>query len=386
MGEFKKPFGNVASTVKRPEPMKIGVPKEIKNQENRVALTPLEVKKLVARHHTVAVETGAGNGSGFPDSDYAAAGAILVTATEAWNQELVIKVKEPEETEYPFLNNQIVFTFFHLSGVPLALTETLLSRGTTAVAYETLEDAAGRLPILAPMSAIAGNMAATVGAYYLAGFNGGRGVQLGQVLGEQHGKVVVLGDGVVGYHAARTAHGLGARVYVAGIEASRLKTLQEEIGVETFLSCPETVSKHLHDADLVIGAVLRRGARADYVVSADMVNHMPHGSVIVDVSIDQGGCIETSRPTSHSNPVFEQYGVIHYCVTNMPGAYPRTSTIALTRATYPYVEKLADGGIAALRAEPGFARAVSTYQGHLTCKTVAEDYNLLDRYADFATL
>lgn len=367
--------------------MKIGIPKEIKNKENRVALTPDRAAALAAAGHELLVEAGAGLGSGFTDAQYAEAGAALVGAAEAWNTELVVKVKEPEPSEYPYLRDQIVFTFFHLAGVPRSLTEVLLERGTTAVAYETLEDAEGRLPILAPMSAVAGNMAALVGAYYLARFNGGRGVQLGAVLGERHGKVVVIGDGVVGCHAARSAHGLGAEVWVGGIGPARADVVRREAGgVEFFLSDPDSVARQVRDADLVIGAVLRHGAKADYVVTEAMVETMPPGSVIVDVSIDQGGCVETSRPTSHSDPVFEKHGVIHYCVTNMPGAYPRTSTLALVKATFPYLERLANGGLAALREEAGFARAVNTYRGYLTCRPVAETYGLLERYKEFGEL
>jgi alanine dehydrogenase len=367
--------------------MKIGIPKEIKNKENRVALTPDRVAALAAAGHELLVEAGAGLGSGFTDAQYAEAGAALVGATEAWNTELVVKVKEPEPSEYPYLRDQIVFTFFHLAGVPRSLTEVLLERGTTAVAYETLEDAEGRLPILAPMSAVAGNMAALVGAYYLAKFNGGRGVQLGQVLGERHGKVVVIGDGVVGCHAARSAYGLGAEVWVGGIDLARAEVVRREAGaVEFFLSDPDSVARQVRDADLVIGAVLRHGAKADYVVTEAMVETMPPGSVIVDVSIDQGGCVETSRPTSHSDPVYEKHGVIHYCVTNMPGAYPRTSTLALVKATFPYLERLASGGLATLREEAGFARAVNTYRGYLTCRPVAEAYGLMERYREFGEL
>jgi alanine dehydrogenase len=367
--------------------MKIGIPKEIKNKENRVALTPDRVMPLVAAGHELMVEAGAGLGSGFTDAQYAEAGAALVSAADAWNAELVVKVKEPEPSEYPYLRDQIVFTFFHLAGVPRSLTEVLLERGTTAVAYETLEDAQGRLPILAPMSAVAGNMAALVGAYYLAKFNGGRGVQLGTVLGERHGKVVVIGDGVVGCHAARSGYGLGANVWVGGINPARAEVVRREAGdVEFFLSNPETVARHVSDADLVIGAVLRHGAKAEYVVTEAMVETMPAGSVVVDVSIDQGGCVETSKPTSHSNPVYEKHGVIHYCVTNMPGAYPRTSTLALVKATFPYLERLASGGFAALREDVGFAKAVNTYRGCLTCRPVAEAYGLMGKYRELGDL
>ena len=366
--------------------MKIGVPKEIKTLEGRVALTPAGARRLAEAGHEVWVQREAGCGSGFPDQDYLDAGAKLAaTAAQAWDSELVVKVKEPEASEYPFLRQQIVFTYFHLAGVPRALTETLLEQGTTAVAYETLADAAGRLPLLAPMSAIAGNMASLVGAYYLARFNGGRGVQLGEVLGERHGNVLVIGDGVVGEHAARTAWGLGAEVAVAGLSLQRGAQLRQAVapGLGYFLSSPEAIAERVKDADLVVGGVLLRGAKATYVVTEDMVRSMPAGAVIVDVSIDQGGCVETSRPTSHADPVFVKHGVIHYCVTNMPGAYPRTATLALTTATLPYVLKLAAQGIAALRDDPGLAQALNTYQGWLTCRPAAEGLGLLERYQDW---
>jgi len=365
--------------------MKIGIPKEIKTLEGRVALTPAGARSLVEAGHEVWVQQEAGCGSGFSDRDYAEAGARLATAEQAWDSELVVKVKEPEAAEYPFLQQQIVFTYFHLAGVPRALTETLLERGTTAVAYETLEDAAGRLPLLAPMSAIAGNMAALVGAYYLARFNGGRGVQLGEVLGQRHGSVVVIGDGVVGSHAARTSWGLGAEVAVAGLFPERGEQLRREIapGLDYFLSSPEAIAERVKAADLVIGGVLLHGAKAEFVVTEDMVRQMLPGSVIVDVSIDQGGCVETSRPTSHADPVFVKHGVIHYCVTNMPGAYPRTSTLALTSVTLPYVRRLADAGLAALRDDPGFAKALNTHQGFLTCRPAAEGLGLLERFREF---
>jgi alanine dehydrogenase len=367
--------------------MKIGIPREIKDEENRVAMTPDKVAALVAAGHGVVVETAAGAGSGFGDAEYAAAGAVIGGAADAWDADLVVKVKEPLEVEYSCLRDQLVFTFFHLAGVPRSLTEALLARGTTAVAYETLEDDQGRLPLLAPMSAIAGNMAALAGAWYLAKFNGGRGMQLGTVLGERHGKVLIIGDGVVAYHAARSAFGLGAGVWVAGLVPEKGERMRREIGpVEFFLSEPEAIARHVRDADLVIGAVLRHGARADYVVTEAMVRTMPPGSVIVDVSIDQGGCVETSRPTRHSDPIYSAHGVIHYCVTNMPGAYPRTSTLALTQATFPYVLKLAEGGVQALRDDPALAKAVNTHRGYLTCRPVAEAFGWMDRYAEFGAL
>lgn len=362
--------------------MKIGLIKEIKSEEYRVGLTPEGVAALVARGHRVSVETSAGLGSGFSDSDYRCAGADIVGVEQAWDRELVIKVKEPVEAEYGYLKQQIVFTYFHLAGVPKALTEALLSGKTTAVAYETLEDRQGRLPLLAPMSAVAGNMAVQMGCHYLARCNGGKGVMLGSVLGKRHGNVLIVGDGVVGSHAARTAVGLGANVTVAGLFPENAARLQREISPDIgfIISDPATIAEHVKNADLVVGAVLIHGARAAHVVTEKMVQTMQPGSVVVDVSIDQGGCIETAHATTHLAPVYEQYGVIHYCVSNMPGAYPRTATMALTDATLPYVLKLADQGLAALSQDPGFAKALNTHQGFITCQPVADALALADRY------
>jgi alanine dehydrogenase len=364
--------------------MKIGVPKEIKDLENRVAVTPLGVAVLVRAGHKIYVEESAGLGSGFEDSEYAEAGAELTHAPDAWNADLVVKVKEPLPSEYRYLRRQMVFTFFHLAGVDPGLTRALLDARTTAIAYETLEDERGRLPLLAPMSAVAGNMAAQVGAYYLARFNGGRGVQLGEVMGVRHGKVIVLGEGVVGSHAALTAWGMGANVLVMGLVREKGEALKQRApGLEFFLSDTSRLAEELRDVDLLVGAVLHPGAKADYIVSDAMVRSMPVGSVIVDVSIDQGGCVATSRPTSHSHPVYTEHGVIHYCVTNMPAAYPRTSTLALTEATLPYVLRLANEGEAGLKADPAFAKAVNTYDGFVTCRVVAEDLGMMDRYRAF---
>jgi alanine dehydrogenase len=358
--------------------MKIGLIKEIKDKENRVGMTPAGVGSLTAEGHQVVVEQGAGLGSGFADEDYRLAGARLVSTAEAWDSELVVKVKEPLQAEYPHLHDQTVFTYFHLAGVTPTLTETLLERRTTAIAYETVEDAAGRLPLLAPMSGVAGNMAVTMGGYYLARPHGGKGMLLGDVLGQAYGKVVVIGDGVVGRHAARAAAGIGAEVFICGRHAEREADLKREISsrINFFLSEPEGIAAELRNADLVVGGVLIRGAKAPRLVTEAMVRAMQPGSVIVDVSIDQGGCVETSRPTSHSDPVFEVHGVTHYCVANMPGAYPRTSTLALTAATFPYVQRLAKQGLDALRADPGFAKGVNTHAGYVTCAAVAEGLGL----------
>lgn len=366
--------------------MKIGVPKEIKDQEGRVAITPDGAHYLIQKGHQVFIETDAGLGSGFSNEQYQQAGAQLVPTADAWAVDLVVKVKEPLEPEYPYLDRQIIFTYFHLAGVTPGLTQELLKKGTTAIAYETLEDEQGCLPLLAPMSAVAGNMATLMGGYYLAKFNQGRGVQLGKVLGKRHGKVVVIGDGVVGQHAAQVASAMGANVFVAGIDPAKMQQTKNTLlpEVEFFLSSPENIREHIKEADLLVGAVLVHGAKAPKIINEDMIKSMAKGSVVVDVSIDQGGCIETSKPTSHTNPVFIKHGVIHYCVTNMPGAYPRTSTIALSDATLPYILKIADAGKESLMTDKILAKAVNTCDGKITCKAVAEGLDMLDRYQAIA--
>lgn len=368
--------------------MKIGIVKEIKDKENRVSVTPEGVKALTQAGHTVLVETKAGTGSGFSDQEYQQAGAVLGSAKDVWSVDLVVKVKEPLESEYSFLKGQLVFTFFHLAGVSESLTDALLKTKTTAIAYETLEDDQGRLPILAPMSAVAGNMAALMGSYYLAKFNQGKGMQLGTVLGKQYGKVLIIGDGVVGQHAAQVASSMGAKVYMAGKHEGKGRQLKETTlpKIEFFLSSQNSIMEHLADVDLIVGAVLLRGARAPYVITEDMVRQLQEGTVIVDVSIDQGGCVETSRPTSHSNPVFVKHGVVHYCVTNMPGAYPRTSTMALMEATMPYLLKLANEGFESFTNDKGLSKAVNTYNGFLTCKPVAEELGLEEKYREIEEL
>ncbi len=362
--------------------MKIGIVKEIKDKENRVAATPDGVRKLVAAGHEVLVEQDAGLGSGFDNQEYRQAGARLTGTSEAWDVGLVVKVKEPLEAEYQYLDGQIVFTFFHLAGVTPTLTEVLLEKKVTAIAYELVEDEQGRLPVLAPMSAIAGNMAALMGSYYLAKFNQGKGMQLGQVLGRKYGKVLVIGDGVVGQHAAHVANAMGAEVFVAGLNAERLALLEKGslAGVKTLLSNKESIEAHLADVDLLVGAVLCRGGAAPKIVTEDMVKKMQSGSVIVDVSIDQGGCVETSRVTAHSDPVFRVHDVVHYCVANMPGAYPKTATLALTDATLGYVLEIAGGGMGAVFENKGLLSAVNTYQGRLTCRQVALDLDMLGQY------
>jgi alanine dehydrogenase len=364
--------------------MRIGIPKEIKDREHRVALTPQGTRQLVHRGHKVMIEKEAGLDSGFEDQDYAAAGAKMVNKAQAWDTDLVLKVKEPLESEYKFLNTQILFTYLHLSGAAPDLTDTLLAAGTTAIAYETVEDNLRQLPLLAPMSGVAGTMALTVGSNYLGRVYGGKGTLLGMVMGKRNGNVLVIGDGIVGRHAARAALALGANVRVAGLFKDRIPTINQALGSgwQFVLSNPENIGKEARQADLLVGAVLVPGAKAPYVVTEAMVSEMEVGSVIVDVSIDQGGCVATSRPTSHSNPIYQEHGVIHYCVTNMPGAYPHTSTIALTNATLPYVTALADQGIDALRKDPGFAKGVNVRNGWITCLAVAEAFNKLHVYRE----
>ena len=365
--------------------MLIGVIKEIKDRENRVALTPEGVAMLVHHGHVIRIEANAGQGAGFSDADYEAAGAHMSDTAGAWDTDIVLKVKEPQAVEYRYLKQNILFTFLHLAGVPSELTQALLRARTTAIAYETVEDQDQRFPLLASMSAIAGNMAVIIGSYYLARTNGGKGVQLGHILEVRHGKVMVLGDGVVGQHAALAADSLGANVYLFGRLRKKYQTLADIWTNEIMFveSSEENIRQHIHDADLVIGAALIPGARAPRLVTEKMVMQMQPGSVLVDVSIDQGGCMETSRATTHSDPVFVKHGVIHYCVSNMPGAYPRTATQALTHATLPYVLKLAQQGPGAFRDDTGFSKGVNTHDGYITCKPVAEALSLMSQYREF---
>jgi alanine dehydrogenase len=332
--------------------------------------------------HDVVVERGAGLSSGFADADYAASGAVLGSAADAWSCQLIVKVKEPLAPEYPHLRDQIVFTYFHLAGAAPDLTAQLLEAGTTAIAYETVEDERGRLPLLSPMSAVAGAMAPLVGGHYLARHNGGRGTLLGTVQGQSQGLVAIVGDGVVGRHACAAVTALGSRVVVLGRHPERAAELERQGAVRYELATAANVAQAVARADLVIGAVLRSGARTPHVVTEAMVERMPEGAVIVDVSIDQGGCVATSRPTSHAAPVFVAHGVTHYCVTNMPAAYPRTATVALTAATLPYVLRLAGEGLPAIRDEH-FAKGVNTHAGRIRCRAVAEALGEMQRFAPF---
>jgi alanine dehydrogenase len=360
--------------------MKVGVPTEIKVDEFRVALTPAGARELVQRGHEVIVETGAGEGSSMADADYVRSGARIASVEDVWaDAELLLKVKEPIEPEYQRLREDLVlFTYLHIAADE-PLTRALAESGIKAVAYETVETEDRRLPLLAPMSEIAGRLAAQAGAYFLEKPLGGRGLLLGGVPGVQPGKVLVLGGGVVGYNAAVIAIGLGAQVSILDRSIDRMRYLDEILSgrVSTVMSSTLQIESMIGDADLVIGAVLVPGARAPKLVTRDMLGLMKKGSVIVDVAIDQGGCVETAKPTTHSDPVYEVDGVLHYCVANMPGGVPITSTKALTNATLPYVESIADLGLNdAIARDPALAKGVNVLEGKITYEPVAEAHNL----------
>ena len=359
--------------------MIVGIPKEIKQQEYRVALLPSAAYQLVKRGHQVLVEQNAGTGAGYPDSDYARAGAKMVDDHRAIFQQadLIVKVKEPLPAEYPLLRpGQILFTYLHLAA-DRALTEALMKAGVTGLAYETIE-VNRRLPLLEPMSEIAGRMSILVGGYFLAKHNGGSGVLLGGVPGVLPGKVVVLGGGTSGINAARMAQGLGADVTILEVDLERMRFLDITLHTaHTLYSNEAHLLELLPAVDLLVGAVLVPGARAPKLISRDMLRRMRPGSVLVDIAIDQGGCAETSHPTTHHDPVFVEEGVSHYCVANMPGAYARTATQALTNVTYRYIELLADNGLAeACQLQPALLGGINVLQGKLTHKAVAEAHGI----------
>lgn len=359
--------------------MIIGVPKEIKEQEHRVGLLPSGAYQLIKRGHKVVVERGAGAGAGYPDADYEGAGATLVDnhAAAFEEAELVVKVKEPLASEHALLRKgQILFTYLHLAP-NRPLTEALVKSGVTAIAYETIE-VNRRLPLLEPMSEIAGRMSVLVGGYYLAKHNGGSGVLLGGVPGVLPGRVVVLGGGVSGINAARMAQGLGADVTILEVDLERMRFLDITLHTaHTLYSSEAHLLEILPDVDLLIGAVLVPGAKAPKLITREMLRKMCPGSVLVDIAIDQGGCAETSRPTTHNDPVYVEEGVIHYCVANMPGAFARTATQALTNVTYRYVELLADYGLAeALQRQPALASGINVHAGNVTYKPVAEAHGM----------
>jgi alanine dehydrogenase len=360
--------------------LKIGVAKEIKTDEYRVALTPAGARELGQRGHDVTVETGAGEGSSFSDAAYEAAGARIAPVDAVWGEaELLLKVKEPIESEYERLREGLVlFTYLHIAADE-PLTRALLESGITAVAYETVETDGGALPLLAPMSEIAGRLAAQAGAYFLEKPLGGRGLLLGGVPGVAPGRVVVIGGGIVGYNAAVIAIGLGAQVTILERSIDRMRHLEEVLGsrVTLLMSNALQIEESVAEADLVIGAVLIPGALAPKLITREMVAGMKEGSVVADVAIDQGGCVETSKPTTHTDPVYVVEGVTHYCVANMPGAVPITSTKALTNATLPYVEEIADLGLReALAGDPALVRGVNVLEGRITYEAVAEAHGL----------
>jgi alanine dehydrogenase len=358
--------------------MRIGVPTEIKQDEYRVALTPAGVRELKARGHEVVVQAGAGNGSAISDSDYAGQGATVVPDAPSVfaGADAIVKVKEPQPAEVALLEpRHVLFTYLHLAPDP-ELTQGLLESGATCIAYETVTDARGRLPLLAPMSEVAGRIATQAGAFMLEKPLGGRGLLLGGVPGVAAGRVMVIGGGVVGANAARMAVGLGADVFVYDRSIDRLRELDAQFGglLSTCFASTLEVEQRLPEADLVIGAVLVKGAKAPRVLTRDQLRLMKRNAVLVDVSIDQGGCFETSRATTHSEPTYEVDGITHYCVANMPGAVPITSTYALTNATLPYVLALADRGAdGALAADPGFAAGLNVAAGKLVNEAVARD-------------
>jgi alanine dehydrogenase len=361
--------------------MIVGVLKEIKTKENRVAMTPAGVEQLVAHGHTVGVEATAGEGSGFTDAQYENAGArIMASPKQVYAQcAMVMKVKEPLPVEFPLIRKgQVVFTYFHFAASE-ELTRALIASGATAVAYETVEKANGSLPLLTPMSEVAGKMAVHEGAKYLEKIYGGKGKLLGGVPGVDSGTVLVIGGGIVGVNAAKIACGLGAKVYLLDTNLERLRYLSDVMPPNCFpvVSSPANIRKYLQEADLVVGAVLIPGATAPRLVTRDMLKLMKKGTVIVDVAIDQGGCVETARPTTHDDPIYEVDGIIHYCVANMPGAVSMTSTIALTNATLPYALQIADKGIERAALEnPEIAKGINIMAGKVTYPGVAQAFGL----------
>jgi len=369
--------------------MIVGCPKEIKNNENRVGLTPIGVDSLKRAGHEVWIENGAGLGSGITDEEYEKAGAIMVTdAKEIWGKvDMVVKVKEPLDYEPDLLHDgQILFTYLHLAPLP-DLTDKLLNSNAVCVAYETVQEADRSLPLLAPMSEIAGRLSVQIGAHFLEKRQGGRGVLLGSVTGTKRGKVAIVGAGVVGTEAAKVAVGMGAATTIIDINLKRLAYLRNTFhdALHTMYSTPASIAESVKDADLVVGSVLIPGAKAPKLVTEDMVKEMKEGSVIVDVAIDQGGCVQTSEITSHDEPVVNKHGVLHYGVPNMPGAVARTSTYALTNATMRYMLELASkGSEQAIKDNEALRKGVNIYKGKITFKAVADDQG--KEYTELDTL
>ena len=369
--------------------MIIGVPKEIKVAEKRVALTPQGVDALVAHGHRVLVEKGAGEGSGFKDQEYQKTGATLVSKREeVWKEaQMVVKVKEPLEPEFALMRpGQILFTYLHLAA-NRELTLTLMERRIVGIAYETVQEKGGGLPLLRPMSEIAGRHSVFAGSMCLEARHGGKGVLLCGASGVPAAKVVILGAGIAGANACKVAVGIGARVSILDILPERLSYLHDitQGHITTFMSNRMTVAEEIADADLVIGSVLIPGAHAPKLVSREMLKRMRSGSAIVDISVDQGGCFETTRPTTHENPTYLEEGIVHYCVANIPGAYPRTSTLALTNATFPYVAKIADKGYEkALEENEALNKGLNLLDGKVICSGVAETFGLACTVNPFA--
>lgn len=367
--------------------MRIGVPTEVKNNENRVAMTPSGVVNLSLYGHEVFIQKGAGLGSGFTDEDYSSAGAsIVATAEEAWNQEMIMKVKEPTSSEYGyFREGMILFTYLHLAAEP-ELTKALLDSKVIAIAYETVQLPNNSLPLLTPMSEVAGKMATQIGAQFLEKIHGGGGILLGGIPGVSRGKVTVIGGGVAGTNAAKVAVGMGANVTILDLNPDRLRQLDDLFGtdVQTLISNPLNIAQSLSNSDLVIGAVLIPGAKAPKLVTEDMIKSMKPGSVVVDIAIDQGGIFETSdRITTHDQPTYIKHDVVHYAVANMPGAVPRTSTIGLTNVTVPYAVQIANKGYKqAILENEALKKGVNTLEGYVTYKAVADDQELLYKPLD----
>lgn len=360
--------------------MKIGIPAEIKKDENRISVPPNGVAELVKHGHTVFVQSDAGKGSGFSNADYEAVGATMkATAADTWNaSDLVIKVKEPQASEYEFLRNDLIlFTYLHLAADE-ALTRAMLDSGVTGIAYETVEDKERRLPLLEPMSEVAGRMASQAVAHYLEKHAGGRGVLMGGIPGVNPAHVVVLGGGTVGTNAAKVALGMGARVTLLDIDIERLRYLDDVMhgNFQTLYSNSGNIQEVIKTADAVVGSILIAGARAPKLITRDMLKTMPEGSIIVDVAVDQGGCVETTHPTTHSDPTFFVDGVLHYGVANMPGAVPRTSSLGLSNATLRYIVRLANNGLDALKQDDGFLKGLNTYAGKLTYKGVSDAFDI----------
>lgn len=368
--------------------MIIGLPKETKTKENRVAITPSDIEILFSLGHKIKVEKNAGYGAGYPDSEYEKAGATIVNTEEAYNADIVIKVKEPLPKEYELLKKgSSLYTYLHLaaSEETKELTKILLDKKITGIAYETVRGKDGDLPLLKPMSIIAGQKAIDYAAEFSQTFKGGRGLLIGNVEGAEKTQIVIIGGGVVGYNAALNAAGRGAKVSILDINLQRVEQLRREFytgryNIEVVLSDEKTLREYVKKADVLVGAVLVRGGKAPKIVTKDMIQEMKDKAIIVDVAIDQGGCTELSRPTTHENPTYKEHGKIFCCITNLPGAVARTATQALTKATFPYLLKLANKGLKEALKDKGFAEGVNTYKGCITYHTIAYSLDMMDRY------